>query len=70
MPYISISSSHGDKEARYLIQVLKILPKIKKLIDRDINKIKFKNIVKPIESIINEKYYSSRFKRTYRKSFN
>ena len=49
MPYISISSSHGDKEARYLIQVFKkILPKIKKLIDRDINKIKFKNIVKPV----------------------
>ena len=49
MPWISISSSHGDKEAIYLLKVFKIiLPKIKKIIDKDINKLKFKNIVKPV----------------------
>tara|TARA_B100000959_G_C14932137_1_gene604147 strand:+ start:78 stop:1370 length:1293 start_codon:yes stop_codon:yes gene_type:complete len=49
MPWISISASHTDKEANYLIRVFKkILPKIKKVIDKDINKYKFKNIIKPV----------------------
>jgi len=49
MPWISISSSHGDKEAKYVIRVFKkILPKIKKILDKDINKLKFKNLVKPV----------------------
>ena len=49
MPWISISSSHGDKEADYVIKVFnKILPKIRKIIENDINKYNFKNIIKPV----------------------
>ncbi len=49
MPWISISSSHGDKEARYVIKIFdKILPKIRRIIDNDINKYKFRNIIKPV----------------------
>jgi hypothetical protein len=49
MPWISIASSHGDKEVKILTRAFKnIIPKLKKIIDRDINKIKFKNIIKPV----------------------
>lgn len=49
MPWISISSSHGDKEADYVIKIFnKILPKIRRIIDNDINKYKFKNVIKPV----------------------
>ena len=49
MPWISISSSHGDKEANYVIKVFnKILPKIRRIIENDINKYNFKNIIKPV----------------------
>jgi len=49
MPWISIVSSHGDKEVKILTRAFeKIIPKLKKIIDRDINKIKFKNIIKPV----------------------
>ena len=42
-------SSHGDKEADYVIKVFnKILPKIRKIIENDINKYNFKNIIKPV----------------------
>ena len=49
MPYISISASHTDKEAKYLIDSFKkILPKLKKFITNRSNKKKFKNIIKPV----------------------
>ena len=49
MPYISISASHTDKEAKYLISSFqKILPKLKKFIKNRQNKKKFKNIIKPV----------------------
>ena len=49
MPWISIASSHGDKEVNILTRAFKkIIPKIKKIIDSDINKVKFKNIIKPV----------------------
>jgi glutamate-1-semialdehyde 2,1-aminomutase len=49
MPWISIASSHGDKEVKILTRAFKIIiPKLKKIIDSDINKIKFKNIIKPV----------------------
>lgn len=49
MPWISIASSHGDKEVKILTRAFKnIIPKLKKIIDGDINKVKFKNIIKPV----------------------
>ena len=49
MPWISIASSHGDKEVKILTRAFKnIIPKLKKIIDSDINKVKFKNIIKPV----------------------
>jgi glutamate-1-semialdehyde 2,1-aminomutase len=49
MPWISISFAHGDKEADYVIGVFnKIIPKIKKIIGKDIEKRKFKNLLKPV----------------------
>ena len=49
MPWISISSAHGDKEADYVIGVFsKIIPKIKKIIGKDFENRKFKNLLKPV----------------------
>jgi glutamate-1-semialdehyde 2,1-aminomutase len=49
MPWISIASCHGDKEVKILTRAFKnIIPKLKKIIDSDINKVKFKNIIKPV----------------------
>ena len=49
MPWISIASSHGAKEAKIVTRVFsKIIPKIKKIIENDINKVRFKNIIKPV----------------------
>jgi glutamate-1-semialdehyde 2,1-aminomutase len=49
MPWISIASSHGAKEVKILTGVFsKIIPKIKKIIENDINKVRFKYIIKPV----------------------